>query len=334
MFKIFRIPLLLTAAALLGTLIFGGMTAMLIVGILAILEISLSFDNAVVNAKILGRMNPWWQKMFLTVGILIAVFGMRLVFPLVVVAVAAAINPFDALQLAISHPSEYAHHLHEAHASIAAFGGMFLGMLFLDWLFDKRETRWLRRLETRMARLGELDSTSVILALIILIFSSLIFGHTQEVLLSGMLGLVTYLSISSLDSFLDSNAKTAVKSGFATFMYLELIDASFSFDGVIGAFAITSNIFYIAIGLGVGALYIRGMTVFLVRKGTLQEYIYLEHGAHWAIGILAALLLITIKYEVPEIVTGVLGVGFIMSAFISSVLHNKKKEGQNVRTKK
>ena len=98
-----------------------------------------------------------------------------------------------------------------------------------------------------------------------------------------------------------------------------MLDASFSFDGVIGAFAITQDIFIIATGLGVGAMYIRSTTVYLVRKGTLQEFVYLEHGAHWAIGALAVILLVTIQYHVPELVTGLIGVAFIGAAFASSI---------------
>lgn len=323
MFKIFRIPLLLTAVGLVVAFIFGGLTAFITVAILGVLEVSLSFDNAVVNAKILQRMSPWWQQVFLTIGILIAVFGMRLVFPLVVVALAAHINPMDAVWLAIQHPAEYAHHLHEAHPSIAAFGGVFLGMLFLTWLFEERDIHWLRPLEKALARVGKLDSMPTIVMAILLVIAAVTLGHTEEVLLSGILGMTTYLAVSAFDSLFEGT-ESAVKSGLAAFLYLELIDASFSFDGVIGAFAITSNIFLIALGLGIGALYVRGLTVYLVRKGTLQQYVYLEHGAHWAIGVLALLLLITIKYEVPELVTGVLGVGFIAAAFGSSLIHNKK----------
>lgn len=322
MFKTFRMPLLLTAVALLATLLFGGPTAMAVVAILAVLEISLSFDNAVVNAKILGRMDAWWQRMFLTVGIVIAVFGMRLVFPLIVVALAAHINPVDALNLAIQQPAMYAHHLHDAHPSIAAFGGAFLGMLFLAWLFEEREIQWLRPIERALARMGKLDDMAVIIMGIVLVVVASVLGHAQDVLLAGLLGVVAYLSVSAFDSLFEGTEGT-VKTGLAAFMYLELIDASFSFDGVIGAFAITSNIFLIALGLGIGALYVRGLTVFLVRKGTLQEYIYLEHGAHWAIGVLAMLLLLSIKFEISEIIIGLIGVGFIGLSFISSL--NKRK---------
>src|SRR5690348_14962610 len=132
MLKAFRIPLVITAIGLIASLLFGGIGALITVAILTVLEISFSFDNAVVSAKILERMNAKWQKLFLTVGILIAVFGMRLVFPLVIVALATGLGPMGAIHMAIHDPHQYAHYLHLAHPAIAAFGGVFLGMLFLD----------------------------------------------------------------------------------------------------------------------------------------------------------------------------------------------------------
>jgi hypothetical protein len=92
----------------------------------------------------------------------------------------------------------------------------------------------------------------------------------------------------------------------------------------VGAFAVTNNIFLIAIGLGIGAMFIRGMTVYLTNKGTLNDYRYLEHGAHWAIGSLAVLLLVTIKFEISDIITGLIGIVFISLAFVNSVAYNKK----------
>jgi hypothetical protein len=118
--------------------------------------------------------------------------------------------------------------------------------------------------------------------------------------------------------------RLAGRAAFGVFLYLEVLDATFSFDGVIGAFAITSDPIIIAIGLGIGAMYIRSLTVFLVRKGVLGEYVYLEHGAQWAIGSLALLLLFTIQHEVPEVVTGLIGVGFIGASFLSSVVRNRR----------
>ena len=85
------------------------------------------------------------------------------------------------------------------------------------------------------------------------------------------------------------------KAGFTLFLYLEVLDAAFSFDGVTGAFAITSDPIIIALGLGlVGAMFVRSITVYLVRQDTLDRFIYLEHGAHWAIGALAVIMLMSI----------------------------------------
>jgi hypothetical protein len=363
-----------TAVCLAGAFVLGGPTAFALVAILSVLEISLSFDNAVVNATILVRMNLFWQKMFLTVGILIAVFGMRLLFPLVIVGVTAKIGPIEAVRLAleggsIDEPGTYANLLHAAHPSIAAFGGMFLFMLFLDFIFDERDIRWLTWIEPPLASIGKLDQLSVVVALAALTASAELFAENPgTVMVAGALGIITYLLVNGLGELFEAESHAqppdpdelsgvhgdaeqvdaslrdvagtpsthpsvvgvAGRAAFFLFLYLEALDASFSFDGVIGAFAITQDIFIIATGLGVGAMYIRSLTVYLVRKGTLSDYVYLEHGAHWAIGALAVILLVTIRHEVPEIVTGLVGVGFIGAAFISSLARNRRlpKDGE------
>ena len=127
-----------TVVGLLLALLYGGPTGLALVAVLSILEISLSFDNAVVNAKVLDRMSPFWQKIFLTVGIAIAVFGMRLVFPLVIVALTAQLGPFQAFDLALNDSDRYHALMNDAYPTIAAFGGMFLRMLFLNFVFVER----------------------------------------------------------------------------------------------------------------------------------------------------------------------------------------------------
>ncbi|HEU5005743.1 MAG TPA: DUF475 domain-containing protein [Jatrophihabitantaceae bacterium] len=356
--------LLVAAAGLVLGFLYGGGTGLALTAILAILEVSLSFDNAVVNATVLVRMNPFWQKLFLTVGVAIAVFGMRLVFPLLIVAATAKLNPVEAVRLALEKgdPDKhgtYGYLLHQAHPAIAAFGGMFLLMLFLDFVFEERELTWLTWIERPLARIGKLDQLSVIIAMGALVLSAYTLGKTADtaqpdristVLVSGLLGLMTYLLVNGLGEFFDEagevqdedeaeleaeiakkrTMQVVGKAAFFLFLYLEVLDASFSFDGVVGAFAITSDPIIIAIGLGVGAMFIRSLTVFLVRKGTLSEYEYLEHGALWAIGALAVILLITIEYEVPEVVTGLIGVAFIGAAFISSIVRNRRAAGDEL----
>ena len=346
-FRTFGASLAVAVVGLALGLIYGGATGLAVVAILAVLEVSLSFDNAVVNATVLVRMNPFWQKIFLTVGVAIAVFGMRLVFPLLIVGITAKLSPVEAIRLALEKGDPHKHGtygylLHEAHPAIAAFGGVFLLMLFLDFILEEREITWLTWLERPLARIGKLDQLSVTITLAVLAVSAYTLAPAHKistVLISGVLGLATYLVVNGLGEFFDTDDEAehevaaggpkrgtiaAGKAAFFLFLYLEVLDASFSFDGVVGAFAITSDPIIIAIGLGVGAMFIRSLTVFLVRRGTLGEYVYLEHGALWAIGALAVLLLFTMRYAVPEVVTGLIGVGFIGAALVSSIVRNRR----------
>ncbi|MEU9188162.1 DUF475 domain-containing protein [Streptomyces sp. NPDC048484] len=359
--KTFGWSFAVTALGLVAAVLIGGWTAFGIVLILSILEISLSFDNAVVNAGILKKMSAFWQKIFLTIGILIAVFGMRLVFPVVIVAISASLGPIEAVDLALNDADRYQELVTDAHPSIAAFGGMFLLMIFLDFIFEDRDIKWLGWLERPLAKLGKVDMLSACIALIILLITALTLApkahlhagsadKAETVLLSGVAGLITYLVVGGLSGFFENRLEEAEereheaeeeakakgkeisagamvgKAAFFMFLYLEVLDASFSFDGVIGAFAVTNDIVLMALGLGIGAMYVRSLTVYLVRQGTLDDYVYLEHGAHYAIGALAAILLITIRFEVNEIVTGLVGVVLIAWSFWSSVRRNKALE--------
>jgi hypothetical protein len=341
--------LAVTIVGLTLALLYGSGTGLAVAAILAVLEVSLSFDNAVVNATVLVRMNAFWQRIFLTVGVAIAVFGMRLVFPLLIVGITAKLSPVEAIRLALEKgdphtKGTYGYLLHQAHPAIAAFGGIFLLMLFLDFVFEERELTWLSVVERPLARIGKLDQLSVVVALVVLAVCGEWLAPKDKVstvLVSGVLGMATYLVVNGLGELFDTDeaedgadSKRVVqavgKAAFFLFLYLEVLDASFSFDGVVGAFAITSDPILIAIGLGIGAMFIRSLTVYLVHKGTLSEYVYLEHGALWAIGALAVLLLVTMRHEVPEVVTGLIGVAFIAAAFASSVVRNRRMPDEDV----
>lgn len=313
--------------------------ALAITAILAVMEISLSFDNAVVNASVLKHWDKFWRTLFLTVGIIVAVFGMRLVFPLLIVAVTADMGMVEVAKLALNDPIQYSAKLMAHHAEIAAFGGMFLLLVFLNFIFDdEKDTHWFQHLEARFSKMAGIPAISVFISLIaLLIMAANVAEHTRlAVTMAGIWGIVVYVGVQVLGHVLEGGSHddeqaasgnvtgTVVKAGIGGFIYLEVLDASFSFDGVIGAFAITSDVVIIMLGLAIGAMFVRSMTIYLVDQGTLDAYIYLEHGAHYAIGALALIMIASgTGAHVPEVVTGLIGITLIAWAVMSSIRYRK-----------
>lgn len=310
------------------------MQALLTTVLLSILEISLSFDNAVVNATVMKTMSEVWKKRFLTWGMLIAVFGMRLLFPLAIVSVLGKIGPIDALMMSIYEPVKYAEIMTSSHLYVASFGGIFLFMVFVHFFFDEeKDVHWLPFLERPMAKSGQFQGVELLLTLLVLILFTVMFKDVTEqyaFLFSGLCGIITFLAVHGISSTLESNevvsdAKTVVASaGFGTFLYLEVLDASFSFDGVVGAFALTNSLFLIMIGLGIGAFFVRSLTIYFVDKNTVENFKYLEHGAFYALGALSVIMLFGSFVHIPEWITGLSGLVILTL----SVLHSIKADKQ------
>ena len=331
MLRIYGFALAVSAVLLALVGIKQGAASFVTVLVLAALEITFSFDNAIVNARILSRMSHAWQTIFMTVGIFIAVFVVRVLLPVFIVSLTSSTGFREVVDLALHHSGEYAEKLHVAQPMIATFGGIFLLMIFLDFVFETRPVKWLKTLETGLARVGKVENATATLALLALLAVIFLFVPNFErfkVLIAGTVGLMTYLLVNALDSIAGDQSKggqQVIKAGLVGFLYLELIDASFSLDGVIGAFALTKSIVLIAAGLGIGALFVRSMTVHLMRRGVLNNYQYLEHGAHYAIGILALIMLLSVKYKIPEFVSGGAGIVVIGAALLHSHFAAKNK---------
>ena len=311
----------------------GVLSTLFIVAVLAILEVSLSFDNAVVNAVVLKRMTMLWRRRFLTWGIAIAVFGMRIVFPLVIVAVITHIDPFSALVMAVTDPDRYSRVLTSAHICVSAFGGAFLAMVGLKHFFNReKDVHWIGVIERPLTRLGRIEAVELGLVLIALYFVSVQLAGAErfDFIVAGLFGLVTYIAVDGVSALLNAGSTLTgeiAQSGAASFLYLEVLDASFSFDGVIGAFALSNNLFIIAIGLGVGAMFVRSLTIMLVERETLASYRYLEHGAFYAILALALMMFISTVIHISEVVTGLIGAAFIVTAFCDSIRYNRRASG-------
>lgn len=300
----------------------AGFSTMFIVLVLGALETSISFDNAIVNVSVLKKMDTKWRKRFLTRWILIAVVGMRILFPLLIVSIFWNINPFEALHLAFFDASKYAEILHHAHIPILWFGGAFLMMVGLKYFLNPdKDTHWLGVIERYLTKAGKMEAIEAALVLIMLyIFSQYIpAGQSMEFFVSWVLGVVLYILVDGMSTLLESDVENLAKSSAMAFVYLEILDASFSLDGVIGAFALSSNLLIIALWLGIGAYFVRSMTIYLFEKGTLDTYKYLEHGAFRAIFLLALMMFLGALVHIPEVIIWLIGIVVIALSVGSSI---------------
>lgn len=347
MLKYFKLSIIVTIIGLIGAYFWGehrvansGFLALFIVMFLAILETSLSFDNAVINATKLEKMSKEWQHRFLTWGILIAVFGMRLLFPICIVSIFSGIPFWETAKITLTDTAKYTHYLEQVHAPVLVFGAAFLMMLFLHYFFNEnKDIHWLKFLEDKMAQIGNIEGLETAITLGAIAITQVFIPEEMKVpvILSGISGIVLYVLIHGLSQWMESRqpqtdltcVKQTFKAGLISFLYLELIDTSFSLDGVLSAFAISKDIILITIGLAIGAMFVRSFTIMLVEKKTLKQYIFVEHGAHWAIGILSVIMLYSTVHEVPEVLTGLIGLILIVWAFGSSIMYNRLNNNKN-----
>lgn len=318
----------------------SAMKIVFIMGVLGVLEISLSFDNAIVNAKVLGGMDEVWQKRFLTWGMIIAVFGMRLFFPILIVSLVGGMGMIDAVNLALNDHTQYSAILSSSHTLIAGFGGAFLLLVALDYFFDtEKDVHWVHIIESKLSMFGERKSMSIVVTLLVMFGFYHVLPEADKVsfFTAGVLGIITHEIVKFIGELIESDEEesinltgTVAKAGIASFLYLEILDASFSFDGVLGALVISQDILIIAGGLAIGAMFVRSMTIHLVKAGTLAEFKYLEHGAFWAILTLAIIMFTSTMYHIPEIVTGLLSISFIVAAWYHSTKVKDEDEANEV----
>lgn len=299
----------------------AGTSALFIVMILAILEITLSFDNAVVNAKVLAKMSPRWQKRFLTWGILVAVFGTRLVLPILIVSFAAWSSPLFITKLAVTDPVAYGTLLEGVRGAITAFGGIFLLMVSLKYFFDVgKSVHFIAQIERHFVKWGRMEALEIAIAITVLIGLSFISPFDQaSILVAGFIGLLLFILMEGIAGSMSLETNQVAKSGLVLFLYLNVLDSAFSLDGVVGAFALSSNLLIIVTGLGIGAYFVRSFTVYMVARKTLTHLIYLEQGAHWAILGLSVAMLANLVIHVPEIITGLVGLFCVSFAYRASI---------------
>src|SRR5688572_8050031 len=172
-----------------------------IIVVLSVLEVSLSFDNAVVNASVLKEMVEVWQRRFLLWGIAFAVFGMRIVFPLAIVAIAAGLGPIDTVRLSLTNPAEYERIVASAGVGIAGFGGAFLAMVGLKFFFDAdKDVHWIGVIERNLAAVSAVRAVEIGVLLLMLwgISSLLATADALTFLIAGILGIVTFICVEAV----------------------------------------------------------------------------------------------------------------------------------------
>lgn len=326
----------IAVACVLAAGLLWGLEAAFLTAVLVVLEVSLSLDNAVVNAKILDNWDARWRRIFLTWGILIAVFGMRLLFPVVVVCVATGLGPVAVTEMALYRPEDYARHMMEAHYQIAGFGGAFLLLVAFGFFFEERDQHWFEWAERKLTRVGQMEGVAVAATLGVLFLAQqgMAPQHRTEFFVAGVLGVIVFVLSHGLGTLFGQNSEEdpesikpggkLVRAGLPGFVYIEMLDASFSFDGVIGAFVLTTYLPIIMLGLGAGAFFVRSFTVHLVDAGTLSEFRYLEHGAFYAILVLAAVMLMP-ELHLPEWLVGLSGAAILGAALVHSWLANRRE---------
>ncbi len=345
MFKHFRESIFVTIFGLIFAMFWAEHIApgsefktLFVVFFLSVLEVTLSFDNAVVNAVVLDKMTPKWQHRFLTWGILIAVFGVRFILPVIIVSIFSGHSIINTAHMALSDVTQYTHYLELAHTPLVSFGGAFLMMVGLSYFVGKNNHyKWIAPVENILEKINFKFSAPILCLLIVGVLVPFLSSEIKfSVIQSSIIGILTYEIIHGAANFMEKAQGKRLEAGAKTgglmmFIYLEVLDASFSLDGVLGSFAISKDIVIIAIGLAIGAMFVRSLTLLLVEKKTLTQYVYLVSGAHFAIIALAFIMFVSIFREVNEVLTGLLGLIFVGGSFISSLIENKKHPENSIQ---
>jgi len=262
----------------------------IIVG-LALFETISSVDNAVVNADILATMSPRWRKWFLLWGVFFAVFAIRGLLPLLIVYFSTpGLGLGNAFIATFSSQPEVREIIERQTPILLAGGGIFLIFLFLHWLFleTKKYAFFLEKHIHKHYSFWFYALASVFLLTIVW----LTVKSNPLIALGAVAGSTAFFIVSGFKQNAEEKEKQLLRGSLTDIskvLYLELIDSTFSIDGVLGAFAFTVSVPLILIGNGLGAFLVRYLTVHGVN--TVRKYTYLKNGAMYSIGLLGMIMI-------------------------------------------
>lgn len=293
-------------------------TIIITVAGLCLFEVISSIDNAIINAEVLSTMHEKARKWFLFWGLLIAVFLIRGLLPwLIVWAVMPALGPVGAFTATFSNDP----HVHEAIESSApillAGGGTFLVFLFFHWLFLDPKHFGLRG-EQFFMRQGVWFYAVVSLLLTTIVWLAL--QRNPMMAFGAVVGSSAFFITHGFKENAAQSEKELMKEGLSDIskiFYLEVIDATFSIDGVLGAFAFTLSVPLILLGNGLGAFVVRELTLGNIER--VKKYIYLKNGAMYSILFLGAIMLLdSFGVEIPAWVSPIMTFSVVGYFFLKS----------------
>ncbi|HMK15759.1 MAG TPA: DUF475 domain-containing protein [Methanomicrobiales archaeon] len=293
--------------------------AVLTIAGLVLFETITSLDNAIINAEVLGTMAAWARRWFITWGLIVAVFGVRLLLPWLIVWLSTpSLGPWEALTATFSSDPMVAAAIGESAPILLAGGGTFLIFLFFHWLFLEEKQFGLRG-ERFIQRKGVwfFAVVSILLAAIVW------FALEKDPLMAfaAVMGSTAFFIVNGFREnarVQEEKMLSGTMSDWSKIFYLEVIDATFSIDSVIGAFAFTLSVPLIMIGCGIGAVIVRELTVRNVDN--IKKYVYLKNGAMYSIFFLGVVMIAdSFGFTVPAWVSPVMTFGIVGYFFYRSI---------------
>jgi len=286
---------------------------------LILFETISSIDNAVINAEVLSTMSQRARKWFLFYGLLFAVFVIRGMLPwLIVWATNPSLGPVNALTATFSEDPEIARLIEESSPFLLVGGGIFLIFLFFHWLFIESKNYGLRG-ERFFHKHGVWFFAIVSLILTVIVW--LAINRNPLMALGAVAGSTAFFITHGFKQNAELHEKELIggssMSDWSKILYLEVIDATFSIDGVVGAFAFTLSVPLILIGNGMGAFVVRELTVSNIER--VKRYIYLKNGAMYSIFFLGIIMVLdSFGYHIKEWVSPVITISVIGYFFYKS----------------
>lgn len=309
----------------------GGPAAVFIALILALLELMVSAVDVVVSATFLARLSRFWQKMYLTVGLVVSAVGARFGIPLALVCLSAKITPAEALRQLFDNPDRYDEMLKTAQPILGMFVGVFLMSMVLEFAFTERELYWFPAIEKALFRLGRVPGAAYIIPCVVGLAATVTVPTDLRLRVAfAVLGaVIARVSLKAVAGRLwklgDQPRPKGTLSGrdaLRAFCALELLNTAVSIDSVASAFSLTLNVALIALGLVIGVVYGRSATVIIVRRGTfggLLDYEYLEHGKYYALAFISIFMFWSTWRAVPGFAPRSAGAVAITAAWLTSV---------------